>query len=482
MAFQYQLLAQQLAEKIRCGEMQAGQRLNSLRQFAMQQNISLNTAKSCYELLEAQGLVYAVDKSGYFVAQLARKNQLGLPEHPDFQPDVQEVSHLALQIAIQEESMNCHFIQLGAIQLSPDFLPLEALRRSMQRALKHSQPEDFLYSDKQGHRQLREALSAHWAEDGFYIDAEHIYISNGCMPALSLLIQHLTAEGDSIIVPTPNYNGQLQLLATLKRKIVEIPADTSGIDLQRLEQAMKYSGAKACLMTANFQNPLGFCLSHADKEKIAQLAAKYQCQIIEDDIFAECSYVQQRPLPIQYWDTQGYVIYCGSVSKSLSPSYRVGWFCLPKRLRHLHAQLMTQHVVVNTPLQLGLADLIYSRAYRQHLNVLRPKLSAQMQAYQAYIAEIFAEIDVRINQPQGSFVLWLQFSARVSSWEMYCFAQQQGITIVPGLVFGRENRYDNCIRLNAGYALTADIQQALQLLADWVHERSSKPAMLQALT
>ncbi len=42
------------------------------------------------------------------------------------------------------------------------------------------------------------------------------------MPALSVMLQNLSAEGESVIVPTPNYNGQLQLLALLKRKIVEI--------------------------------------------------------------------------------------------------------------------------------------------------------------------------------------------------------------------------------------------------------------------
>src|SRR5699024_5248063 len=101
----------------------------------------------------------------------------------------------------------------------------------IQRALKHSKPEDFLYSDKQGHIRLREALSEHWAEDGFYIAKEDIYISNGCMPALSVMIQSLTEIGDSIIVPTPNFNGQLQLLAALKRRIVEIPATDQGFDL-----------------------------------------------------------------------------------------------------------------------------------------------------------------------------------------------------------------------------------------------------------
>ena len=471
MAFQYQSLAASMAHKIYSGELIAGQRLNSLRQFAQKQGISLNTAKNCYELLEAQGLIYAQNKAGYFVKwqQLVNPyDHLALPEHPDFQPASRDVSHLELQIQIQEDAINNQLIHLGSIQLSPNLIPTEALRRSVQRALKHCKPEDFLYSDRQGHPILREALSAHWAEDGFHIAAEQIYISNGCMPALSTIIQTITEPGDSIIVPTPNYNGQLQLLALLKRKIIEIPADSNGFDLERLAQAMQQPHAKACLLTANFQNPLGFCLSNQEKEKIAQLAAQYQCPVIEDDIYAECSHAQQRPLPIQYWDQHGYVVYCGSVSKSLSPSYRVGWFCLPTRLKHLHARLLIQNVLVNTPLQLGLADLIYSRAYRQHLTALRPKLHEQVQLYRDFIAHAFEGVEIRLNQPQGSYALWLQLPAQIDSWDLYCFAQQHGINIVPGLLFGGADRYRNCIRLNAGHELSEQIQQAIQLLANWV--------------
>ena len=247
MAFQYQTLAQQIAQKIYCGELVVGQRLSSLRKFAALQNISLNTAKSCYELLEAQGLIYVKEKSGYFVQSQQKAPQIAVPDHPDFKSRAREVSNLDLQIQIHEAAINNKLIHLGSIQLSPNLVPVEALRRSIQRALKHSKPEDFLYNDRQGHLQLREALSAHWAEDGFYIAKEDIYISNGCMPALSVMIQSLSQIGDSVIVPTPNYNGQLQLLALLKRKIIEIPANTEGFDLERLEQEMQNSGAKAHL-------------------------------------------------------------------------------------------------------------------------------------------------------------------------------------------------------------------------------------------
>ena len=468
MTFQYQRLAEQLSQKIYQHELQPQQKLSSLREFARQQKISLSTAQQCYELLEAKGLIYVKPKSGYFVS--SRQYQSPVPESPKFESMPRRVSNLELQNQIQTASIQSHLTSFGAIQLSPHLIPVDGLRRSLQRALKHCQPEDFLYCNKQGHLQLRQALSDHWREDGIYIAPDDIFISNGCMPALSLLIQQMSREGDSIIVPTPTFNGQLQLLAGLKRKIIEIPADHQGIDLERLEYFMQQGSAKLCLLTANFQNPLGYCLSNQQKQKIAELAQKYQCFVLEDDIYAECSFQKERPLPIRYWDQQGYVIWCGSVSKSLSSAYRVGWFCLGQQLQHLRPALLANNVGVNTPLQLGLADFIYSRAYREHLERLRPALMQQVEQYRACILEQFQGIPIALSQSSGGYALWMQLPNTITGLELYYRAQQYGINIVPGEVFGEDQRYQHFLRLNAGHALTDEIRQAIQQLADWVRE------------
>lgn len=468
MTFQYQRLAEQLSQKIYQHELQPQQKLSSLREFARQQKISLSTAQQCYELLEAKGLIYVKPKSGYFVS--SRQYQSPVPESPKFESMPRRVSNLELQNQIQTASIQSHLTPLGAIQLSPHLIPVDGLRRSLQRALKHCQPEDFLYCNKQGHLQLRQALSDHWREDGIYIAPDDIFISNGCMPALSLLIQQMSREGDSIIVPTPTFNGQLHLLAGLKRKIIEIPADHQGIDLERLEYFMQQGSAKLCLLTANFQNPLGYCLSNQQKQKIAELAQKYQCFVLEDDIYAECSFQKERPLPIRYWDQQGYVIWCGSVSKSLSSAYRVGWFCLGQQLQHLRPALLANNVGVNTPLQLGLADFIYSRAYREHLERLRPALMQQVEQYRACILEQFQGIPIALSQSSGGYALWMQLPNTITGLELYYRAQQYGINIVPGEVFGEDQRYQHFLRLNAGHALTDEIRQAIQQLADWVRE------------
>ena len=224
-------------------------------------------------------------------------------------------------------------------------------------------------------------------------------------------------------------------------------------------------------MTANYQNPLGYCLSNAEKQKIAELAAKYQCFIIEDDIFGECGYSNERPLPIRYWDREGYVIWCGSVSKSLSSAYRVGWFCLSSKLQHLRLELLASNIGVNTPLQLGLADFIYSRGYREHLEQLRPNLMRQVEEYRSCILRAFDGLPIALSQPEGGYALWIQLPKQVDTLALYYTAKTEGITVVPGHVFGEDERYRHFIRLNAGHELTADVRQAIKDLAEWSRQQ-----------
>ncbi len=90
------------------------------------------------------------------------------------------------------------------------------------------------------------------------------------------------------------------------------------------------------------------------RKRIAQLAEKYQCYVIEDDIYAECSFNAKRPLPIKYWDRAGYVIYCGWISKSLSPSISGGVVLSSTTFATFASpNYLCKMIRWNTPLQLG---------------------------------------------------------------------------------------------------------------------------------
>ncbi len=459
MAFEYQRLMDQMISLMDQHKMVAHQQLPSIRELSMQHAVSLNTVKKCYSSLEAKGYIYVKYKSGYYVA--ARKNTT----YPALNASSHTISKLELLNDIQAAATHKDRIPLGSVQLSPEIFPVEAIRRSLKRSAKFLKEDNFLLSPKEGEPQLQQALSEHLAEDGIFFAPQDILITNGCTTALSAAISTLSSMDDSIAVPIPTFNGHLQLLANLGRKIIEIPSNESGIDLASLESVMKLGIAKACIITANYQNPLAYCLPDADKQKIVELAAQYRFPIIEDDVYGECGFTRKRPLPIKSWDKAGYVIWCGSTSKTLSRNFRVGWSVCGEGIEGFRAKFLALNSIVNTPIQLYLADFIYSRSYRHYLMKLGTKVQQQVHEYREKILAIFADKCKSISQPQGGYWLWIELSPDNNSLDIYHAALQQNINIVPGVVFGEQQDFSSYIRLNAGMPLTPRIEDALYTLA-----------------
>ena len=64
----------------------------------------------------------------------------------------------------------------------------------------------------------------------------------------------------------------------------------------------------------------------AKKRKILiDLSKQFEIPIFEDDCYADLLFEKERPPAIKSFDTDGYVIYCGSFSKSIAPALRVGY-------------------------------------------------------------------------------------------------------------------------------------------------------------
>ena len=78
----YEKLAGNIAQRIRAGSLKANDRLPSVRELKSQMGISASTVFSAYYLLEAQGLVEARQRSGYFVRARAEvpANELAASE------------------------------------------------------------------------------------------------------------------------------------------------------------------------------------------------------------------------------------------------------------------------------------------------------------------------------------------------------------------------------------------------------------------
>jgi len=457
----YITIARQVIASIENEHLEANSKLPSLRIFCQLHHISMTTALACYRYLEKHGYIIAEYKKGYYVQP--QKTEKGIINFPTFQ------SAVTTKLARPEFRADVIGIpSLATAQLDATLIDDALLKRSF-RAITKQTDFTLKYDEVQGNQKLRKQLSKHFNNQGFLCPHEELVITHGCLDAVLMALECVSKPGDVIAITSPCYSGLLDLLSVLDRAILEIPSTAEGIELMQLEQAMKGRKITACLLTANHQNPTGHSLSNQQKQQLVELATQYNIPIIEDDVFREISHQRTIPLPLKYFDQQGWVIWCSSVSKTLAPGLRVGW-CLPGRYKNKFIQQrMIRTLGHNQPIQLALADYISNGYYETHVKKINRAISSHCADYIKFFHDNLPE-QSEVFIPNGGLVLWITFS-KVNTQKLAAALLKQGVHIKVGNLFSTTQLYQNCVRLNIGQIPTKQIYSQLALLCTLVKEQ-----------
>lgn len=467
----YKAIAEQIISDIRQGVRAPGVRMPSLRSMTKLYGVSMTTVLNCYRLLEELGWIVAKPQSGFYVTLPLSEQKT--PQPPLFQSRLTDPG--LQRPTLVNSTINPGPGPLGISQICPALLPTEALQRSLRRGVQRLSQRLHQYPARQGEASLREALANHFLGYGFPLPAQDLVITHGCMDAVRLALQATTERGDAVAISSPCFSGLLELLAVLERKVVEIPYTLEGIDMVQLEQHLQNGTVKAGLFSTSHMNPQGTSLSPVQKQTLAALAEKYRTPIIEDDVYMELGYDKVTPLPAKHWDNAGYILWCGSVSKTLTAGYRVGW-CLPGRFIAQVVRLNEiSHYGVNTPIQAGLADFILTGQYYSHLQKTRIRLSQHMRQYRNRVAELLPA-NIALSNPTGGMVLWVQVPG-LNSDELLSVARQHNLSIRVGSHFSTLPLYGDYFRINTGWPLDDDTDESrlantqLDTLARLVNEQ-----------
>src|SRR5690606_25596077 len=136
-------------------------------------------------------------------------------------------------------------------------------------------------------------------------------------------------------------------------------------------------------------NPLGFCLSASHKQRLATLAKRYRTHFIEDDAFGELAYRGVENSPVYTYDHGGFITYCSSFSKSLSPGFRVGWMIAERQTQAFIKHKMAINLSCNLNAQYTLADYLNSDNYSAHINRLSRQLQSNIARAEQLVTQIF---------------------------------------------------------------------------------------------
>lgn len=464
----YQRIAHQLAEDIRQGVYRPGERVPSVRKMSMQLNVSHATVLQAYANLEDQGMIRARPQSGFYVhhtpALTAPTPDIAQVERPTL------VTRSSIINQVLSESRRDGLIPLGAAVPHVDYLPARALHQQLAKVTRFQSQRAFSYMFSPGYEPLRRQVAIRMRDAGVVVGPEEVVITHGCVDALQMSLRVLTKPGDLIAAESPSYYGLLQLADLLGLKVIEIPCDPdTGLSLEALQLAASQWPIKALVLTARLSNPLGGSIPDARQKQLLKLAANFDIQIVEDDIYGELLFDVGSIRALKSNDVEGRVIYCSSFSKTISPGVRIGWIVSGRYREEIQRlQTFSTHSACSVT-QMAVSSYLENGGYDRHLRYIRHEYRKNLSAVQLAVQRYFPE-GTQMTRPTGGFILWVSLPARVNTKELHVQALERGISIAPGLIFSNTEQFNHCVRLNCGLPWSTEAERALKTLGELAGE------------
>ena len=469
-AYKYDQVSSYIMQLIDHGTLKPGDKAPSLRKLSQSLKVSISTVNQAYLALEDKGVLSARPQSGFYIN--ADLNQNIEKPKPIISASCQprKVRFGQLFEEIFTISNNPRIAPFAAAKPSMELMPIKALMRETRSIIGRSPAASMDYFFPPGHENLRKQIALRYADLGLDIPADEIMITTGATEALSLSLQAVARRGDVIAVESPTYFSVLRLIEKLGMLALEIDSDPeTGVNLDSLEFALDTMDITAMLIVPNFNNPAGSLMPDSNKQKMVEMLSSRKIPLIEDDVYGDLYFGDERPCIAKCYDQDDMVLSCSSFSKTLAPGFRMGWVAGGR----YHEQLLEWKQATSSAApslqQLAVTEFLRSGQYDRHLTRLRKAFRAQVEKARYMIARLFPE-GTRISDPQGGFVLWVELPRVINCFEVYNRALEQNIGTTPGMLFSSTRKFRNYIRINCGYPWTPQNEQALEQLAGIIND------------
>ena len=468
-----QSLAEQLAARftdmIRQHRLPAGSRLPSVRACAQTHGVSPHTVVAAYDQLLARGLVESRPQRGFFVRALQP-----LPARPatpaphPFQPST-PIDATTLIRGMFHEPGTRPMPGLGT--LPPAWLDAAMLGAALRKVTQGERLEalSLHYGEPQGDLRLRTALSQRMVELGLRSAPEQFITTVGATQALDLVSRTLLRPGDAVLVDDPGWAVEFARLEQLGMRILPVPRGQDGPDLAVLAHLAQTHAPKLYVTVSVLHNPTSAMLSPGHAHQVLKLAEAHDFHIIEDDVYGFLAPPHATRMAVL--DELRRVILIGSFSKTMSPSWRVGYIAAPEPLVHriVNTKLLT--TLTTAPLlEQALAWCLEQGLMRRHCE----RVITQLDAARTRCMQLIRQAGCKLaSTPQGLFG-WVDVG--VDTERLVIPMLEAGWLIAPGALFHAQRQPSTLMRINYASSQDARFWKTLQTEASRLSSQRPSPA------
>ena len=416
------------------GTYKAHTKLPSKRNLAKEYKISLNTVDNAYSKLIEEGFIYSKERQGFFVSDVG---------------ELYILDNKPIYIKTENENIDYDFSYSG---VSEEF-PYKIFKKISSNIFDN---KDVLEKvEYQGYLPLRIQIAEYLNKSrGFRTDASQIVISSGSEYLFQIIFKLISGKFG---IEDPGYSMLSNIMDTNDIKYNLISVDENGMDLKKL----KKSDSDFCVLTPAHQFPTGVIMNM--QRRVELLNMKKIKYIIEDDYDSEFKY-SKRPVPaLKSIDINDKVIYIGSFSKSISPSFRVSFMVLPFDLVEKYNRIFKYFICpVSIMVQKMLTTFIESGEFEKHLNRMRKIYSKKRQLLMDMLSE---RKDITIRGADAGLHLVLEYPKYYNEEDIVKKAKEKKIKVYGLSSYGTKREIPSIL---LGFATLSDekLREGIKLLLE----------------
>src|SRR5215217_4339747 len=468
-------LTQQLVDRftaaIDAGQLEPGAKLPPTRELAEAVGVNHLTAARVYRKLAELGYVTASVGRGTFVRSLApaRSEEHGddwqvyaLPEH--------ELSYPERVLAdVMSSPGQPDRISLAVGWPSPRLYPTDELARITADVFVDEGGEALAYLPAEGLYALREQLAARGRRFGFAEDPNEIIVTSGAKQGISLTARATLEAGDVAVIESPTFAGMLDSLRQTGARVIGVPVDEDGFDVDALERLLARHEVKLVALQTACQNPTGRDLSEERRIRLTALARERNFFVLEDRVYADAGFDADPVRPLREL-APAHVIYVNSLSKLVGGGLRAGWVAASGPVREriatlklesdFHSATLIQHIA---------ARWLAAGAYDRHLEHTQPFYRERRDALLAAL-ERHLPGEYQADPPQGGHHVWVTLNRSLDERALYAEASRGGVMFTPGGAITAERRSQTSFRLSFSLLEPAELEEGVRRLARAIRE------------
>ncbi len=280
----------------------------------------------------------------------------------------------------------------------------------------------------------------------WHVDAAHILRSPNVLNALAMTASLFTDEGDGIIVQPPVFFDFRDIIVENRRRLVSNPlVERNGryeMDLEDLESCAADPRTRM-LFLCNPHNPVGRVWGRDELKRLAAICRRNDVLVVSDEIHGDITFPGHPYTPFASQGEEAALnsITCLSPAKSFNIAACCSAFTLvPDATRRAAFQAESSRLTVNK--NNAFASVAMEAAYRHG----GPWLDAALEYIGGNLAMVRARVadlpGVALVEPEGTFLVWLDFRAlEMSSEELTTFLRREaGWAVTRGSAFGSRAR------------------------------------------